>query len=208
MSQLKNDNELAELFLEVLVFVKLPACKIRDVYFTELLSSELRILFFHFLSYLKAPSPKTSQELYSKLDNLIQVAEILHHAGEVNKIDLLHMLKSLLLFKGRMLESKKLLQLADSPAKLKNEAVDQVISVPKQVIPKYAKLNPIKKDLLGIIKNKKEVLNLDLFALMPSLSKRSIKRHLSELIHSGYVSRKSQGKKVYYTAGDSHTTAN
>lgn len=208
MPQLNNDKILANLFLEVLVSVKLVAHKISDGYFVELLSGQLAELFSNFLECLKAPSKKTTEELSLKTDDLVQMLETLHHAGEISKLDFLQALKPTLSFKASVITFKDYLRQVDPLLKFKTETVDKFISVPKQAIPKVANLNPIKKDLLGIIKSKKEVLNLDLFALMPNLTKRSIKRHLSELIHGGYVSRKSFGKKVYYTTKDNHLIAN
>ncbi|MEX2053267.1 MAG: hypothetical protein WD898_03520 [Candidatus Paceibacterota bacterium] len=60
-------------------------------------------------------------------------------------------------------------------------------------------LSPVHMQIASFIRQSDRIRNLDVFKKFSTISKRTMKRKLSELIQAGSIKRTIEGKKVFYS---------
>lgn len=142
-----------------------------------------------FINFLKTESAKP-QEISFQLANIATTLSIFSHLKKISISDTLTIERDILIFK------KSLLSFELIPHRKKSIVINKAdyISAPRN----NSNINITQKRILGFIESGNEVLNIEIFNHFKDISKRTLKRHLSQLITGGYINRKSQGKKVYY----------
>ncbi len=162
-----------------------------DNFLVQTLNQQLQNFFDGFINYLQGKDGDRSKVLLFQVANLETTLSILFHLRKVDSLRYLEAEHKLLVFKKSFLESYAIAPSKNSP---------RVTSVEFFRPPRKgtALLNPTKKRILGFISETGETLNSDLFDYFKDISRRTLKRHLSDLIGTGYLHREAQGKKVYY----------
>lgn len=211
---LKTEKELMASFFKAVMRVSQISAKLNDDFLSCSIEEELNLVFTDFVYVINSPTVPGFMNLVQRTNGLLQSLGTLHHLNKVSTLDLLNGERELLILKKvlssvkslegfRVKTEKKIVKSAEAKfleraLAVQESPVDKSKVSPRAKLSQPAKMNPIKKQLLEYITSKREVLNLEIFDRMPNLTRRSIKRHLSELISGGYVHRQSEGKKVYY----------
>lgn len=193
----KTERKLVDSFSRVSSAVNLSVVRLGDDHLSSLILEEISLLLVDLIYYLKDTTQTRLGSLNLRANSLIRTMEILYHSNKIHELDYLTIETAILTFIKLILDHKRAHFITASSPKLKTKAVDNFTSR-FFLNTKGETLNPVKKELLEFITTRKEVLNIDIFNRMSNLTKRSVKRHLSELINNGYVYRQSQGKRVFY----------
>jgi predicted HTH transcriptional regulator len=69
---------------------------------------------------------------------------------------------------------------------------------PRKKLRPLPRLDQTHKEILGFVKTKERVQNLEVFNQFAHISRRTMKRKLSELIKANAIKRFTDGKKVFY----------
>ncbi len=118
------------------------------------------------------------QKLISQINDLSDFSEVARSEGFLDLVDFLSLKKSLLLL--------KLVVLSKLPPQSKETLENR--SEPKPFI-NPNKRGDIKDQILGFIKERKEVSSLEIFNAFRYLSRRSIKRYIESLLKDGAIKR-------------------
>jgi len=138
--------------------------------------------------------------LIYQIKNLINILLILK-TNNFDKVNTLLAYRNLLRFESSIYDFSKT-NFKDLELQKKNSKNGGELNVKKPVTQSpqnKIKLNDTKREILKHMERQgKSVLNKELFDKFSNISKRNIKRNMKELIDDDLVSRKAEGKKVYY----------
>ena len=125
-----------------------------------------------------------------ELANLQNILSILSYFKKISQLQFLTAERDSMLFRKLMSEYKESKRIEKVSA---SHSASAIISLQDA-----NQLNQLKKKIVNFIHREGETLNLDVFGQFNTVSRRTLKRHLSDLIGLGYIDREAQGKKVYY----------
>ena len=138
------------------------------------------------------------QALISQIKNLLNLLNILNYLNLTKPTtplllerDLLK-LQLLLLGYRRPVLSTGNIKVNGNPAAEENKNVKEV-NWP-------ANPNELHRQIAEFIKGKERVRNLEVFSRFEGITRRTLKKKLSELTNAGAIKRSAQGKKVFYSA--------
>ena len=130
------------------------------------------------------------QNIKNKIDNLVDLLEILEDSEKIKSATSLPAVKNLLFFKLFLLNSYS----SQKQSNLKEEA-DRAIKPLKN-----NNLNGLAKKIFEFIKTSEQPPdNKILFGSFSKASTRTIRRHIKDLISEGEIKRHQRGKTVTYT---------
>ena len=130
------------------------------------------------------------QNIKNKIDNLVDLLEILEDSEKIKSATSLPAVKNLLFFKLFLLNSYS----SQKQSNLKEEA-DRAIKPLKN-----NNLNGLAKKIFEFIKTSEQSPdNKVLFGSFSKTSTRTIRRHIKDLISGGEIKRHQRGKTVTYT---------
>lgn len=178
-------------FIELFSDLSLVILSSDDRFLIQTLNQQLRSFFGHFLNYLQTKDTNRSKDFMFQLANLETILSILFYLKKVDILGYLESERKLLTFKKSLLEFTVI-----TPGRNSTRVTPVELFRPPQKV--AVALNQTKKRILGFISDTGETLNSDIFDYFKDVSRRTLKRHLSDLIGTGYIHRESQGKKVYY----------
>lgn len=145
------------------------------------------------------------QLLISRIKNILNLLDILKHLGLAKPPTSLLLEKNLLLLKLSVLNAcrpiARPLTEAEKPIALK---------IRKTNLRRLPKLNPSKlgrthQEVLEFIKSKERTQNLEVFSRFSHIGRRTLKKKLSDLARANVIKRIPDGKKVFYTPGDTNS---
>ncbi len=144
------------------------------------------------------------QRVVTSIDGTLETIEDLVHLGLLKTSPLsLRTGKHLLLMKLNALsEMGKLREISRPVTQVKPvENRQEILENTKVVaVKKDSKLNPSKQKILDFIKSYPNTRTKDIIQEFSALSDRTVKRNLTELIHTGVIQKRVDNKAVYYYA--------
>jgi hypothetical protein len=179
------------------------ALKTSDDFFSELCGKQADKLLSAFIEFLKEEGTTNVAQLRHNLifqkEAILDILSVLKYLKLTDSVPPLLLEKNLLLLESAISDITK-----SSVIKVKKRSnVEAKVSKPKikiQTQVSTSKLTDFHNQILALIKSKDSIQNLEIFSQFPAISKRTLKRRLSELISSGAIVRQTQGKKVFYSA--------
>ena len=144
-------------------------------------------------------------QLTSQIKNILNLLDILKHLG------LAKLPTSLLLEKNLLLLKLSVLNACQQIARPLTETEKPIaLKIRKTNLRRLPKLDPPKlgrthQEVSEFIKGKERTQNLEVFNRFSHIGRRTLKRKLSELIKAGTIKRLTDGKKVFYTPGDTNS---
>lgn len=128
--------------------------------------------------------------LKNKIDNAVDLLEVLQDTGKIESATSLSVVKNLLFFKSSLLSS----YFSEKQIKPKKGVERTLKSNNSQ------DLNGLAKKIFEFIKTSEQPSdNKALFSSFSKTSTRTIRRHIKELVSSGEIKRHQKGKMVTYT---------
>lgn len=176
----------------------------------QLIREKLNELLHAYVFSQRAPSPSVAQ--YNALKDCVRaadsLADILRIASATlnqRATPLLESLRTLLEF--RLLLGDTILGCSDAldrerrkdPPRVDTPIPTRLSTSPKKVSAKDV-LTDTKKRILDFIRQRPEVRTKDLIEEFSSISGRTIKRNLKELVMSGELTKRAEHKAVFYSA--------
>jgi hypothetical protein len=130
--------------------------------------------------------------LISQIKSALKLLEILKHLGLAKLPTSLLLEKDLLLLELAVLNTSR-------PAAVSSGGTGKpVMPKPRKKLRPLPRLDQTHKEILGFVKTKERVQNLEVFNQFAHISRRTMKRKLSELIKANAIKRFTDGKKVFY----------
>lgn len=160
-----------------------------DDFLLETIDGNLKKLITGFISFYQNPQPAPSSGLIFRIENIVAAFLIFCHLKKIGMIEFLELEK-------KSLELK--LSLMSFKGKIGEERTVSKNSDPENSTKKLSTKNGVRGQILDFIEGRGEVVNLEVFNRFDYFSRRTIKRHLSDLINSGFILRQATGKKVIY----------
>ncbi len=198
---MSSQNGMVPIFASCSRLLSSVAQNLGDKFFFDLCEKESDKLLSEFIRFLKfsegdrADVAQCASTLILQIKNIINLLSIFNHLGITKPPTSLALERDLLRLWLSVLDS--------GGAGLINQRVPMRVGSKeiKKVKPRHKfVLSPKHKEILELIKNNEMVQNLEIFGKFADISKRTIKRKLSELIKSNNIKRKTDGKKVFYVA--------
>lgn len=184
-----NKKDLTSQFSQLFLTISSNTNTLRqDDFWSNNLSKKLAALIQAFLDFLEH-QPQAGKFLFLELNSLQDLFSMMVHLKIIQPLSFATIEKEVLVFKKYILGSQE-----SNPKK----SIVNIKEVSGSISYNRPVLNPLKKRILGFINKEGEILNLEVFGQFKEVSKRTLKRHLSDLINMGYIDRESQGKKVFY----------
>ena len=179
-------REFSKLFISISSIPLNP----EDNFLVLILHKQLAAVFQSFIKFLEEKDNFVSHGLELELNSLTTTLLIFFYFKKIPRLQFLKLKRDLLTLQRSLLNFK------ETPRKKEKSVISQTVTFNE---PKNQKgLNQFKKKILRFINNEGETLNSDVFNQFKDTSRRTLKRHLSELMSMGYIDRDSRGKKVYY----------
>lgn len=188
--------------------------RVNDNFFVEMSEKETDKLLSVFIKFLKLKSDEIAQheghvaqyclaELISQIKKILEVVALYRHLKLLDSPTSLLLERNLLLLEKYALESTPAVEVKkpareQAPAKQAKTAKKEIAPTGEPASP--TQLNGVHKQILDMIKGRDRVLNTDVFTHFPGISRRTLKRRLSEMIQTHSITRHSEGKRVYYSA--------
>lgn len=138
--------------------------------------------------------------LISQIKNILNLLEILKHLGLAKPPTSLLLERDLLLLELSVLEVCR-------PAETFPVKTEESAALEVKTSTKARKSNPrsllalgrLHKEILELIKSKERIQNLEIFSHFAHITRRTLKRKLSNLTKAGIIKRSAKAKKVFYT---------
>lgn len=160
-----------------------------DNFLLETTNDNSKKLIGDFISFYQRPQSTPLNKLIFRVENIVTTFLIFCHLKKIERTEFLELEKkslelklSLMSFKGKIIEDQT----------AKNELSSE------NNVKKLSTKNGVKEQILDFIGDRGEVVNMEVFNQFGNFSRRTIKRHLSDLINSGLILRQAAGKKVTY----------
>lgn len=208
---MSQDKDTTAIFAKCSRLLSGISLKIGDSFFSELFKKESDKLLAEFVTFLKiegeagiARSGKIAQyenrvaqycrqQLTFQIKNILNLLNILKYLNLTEPVSPLLLEKNLLLLELSVLNSS-----ADRSPELKVGGIIPETSKKQNKI--RSGLSETHDRILELIETGGKVQNSEIFGRLPEISKRTLKRKLSELIKSSAITRHTEGKKVFYMA--------
>jgi len=176
---------------------------VNDGFFVGLLdqaSERLLLRYVEFLKYGGASRKNNyvaqciaSKNLTFEIKNLLNLILILKHFGLADSVTPLLLERDLLLAESIILDRVEMFKIYKKP---EGVALKKV-RIESTVMP-VSNVSETHKEIKEFVVSRGQVRNTDVFAEFSGITKRTLKRKLSELIRAGVIKRLAQGKKVFY----------
>lgn len=197
-------REIVEIFGRCSRWLSKIALNAEDGFFSQLCVKESDKLLSEFIFFLKGEEnvrhvAQCCQPLISQIKNILNLLDILKHLGLAKPPT------SLLLERDLLLLELSVLDISQPMVWLPEEAKEPVIPKVKKTnlhpLPNPSpKLGKVHREILEFIKNKERAQNLEVFNQFAHISRRTLKKKLSELVGANVIKRIADGKKVFYAA--------
>lgn len=175
---------------------------------SNLIKEEMNSLLIDFVEYIFAnrkESPEyvaqCKQALIYRVKNLNNILSLVKNRVGDKKCQILFAWRDLLKFRLAIFNFKTTIRNVniwqEKKNNLRNNKKFNSKSVPNK---RKGTFGDTKKKIISILKNNSEpLINTELIKKLKPLSTRSIKRNLSGLVNAGLITRRREGKKVYYS---------
>ena len=171
------------------LFSSLKSVQTEDQFLLKTLDQQLQRLLKNFIYFNISSQDQQRQSILFQLANVSTTLSIFRQLDKITNLTYMKAERDILLFRRSLSKFKPLTK------KTTNVVIHQPLFKSRKITNSF---NPTKKKILGFINKDSDTLNSDVFSHFKDLSKRTLKRHLSDLIEMGYIQRESEGKKVYY----------
>lgn len=140
---------------------------------------------------------QSGKQLISQIKNIFNLLDILKHLG------LTKLPTSLLLERDLLLLELAILDICRPVARPSNKAEEPIVRKEMKTGPRPSpkptpKLNQAHREILEFIKSRERTQNLEVFGRFGHISRRTIKKKLSDLVKTNTIKRFAAGKKVFY----------
>ena len=187
----QRDLTLTDYFIKLLMSINSLAFNSKNTFLVNRTHNYLNYFLKYFISYTKDRTNINLLRLDSQVVSILDIFQIFFHGNNGVLVELLELERDVLVFRKLILSLKQV-----------NTKKEKIVTVNRRYDnsnkTKADSINPTKDKIVSFINKEGEALNLDVFSHFNDISKRTLKRHLSELISEGHIHRESQGKKVYY----------
>lgn len=160
-----------------------------DDFLLETTNDNSKKLIGDFISFYQRPQTTPLHKLIFRVENIVTTFLIFCHLKKIARTEFLEL-------------EKKSLELKLSLMSLKSKIIESQTAKndpdPEDDAKKLSTKNGVKEQILDFIGGRGEVVNIEVFNRFGHFSRRTIKRHLSDLINSGLILRRAAGKKVTY----------
>jgi hypothetical protein len=197
-------------FTQLIAFLSRIQIHIKDSFFAHRFLKKIEHLTAAYIDFKISGSGEghsvaqynASKDMKFSLDTLIDLVEYLNKLNLANTTSLLQAQKYLL--EANIELTRQIKELATALESIKETGTEKEIisapvkkSQPKEK-PKNFSLNESKSKILEFIKNNPDVRTKDIIKEFNSLSDRTVKRNLTELIKEGIISKRTENKAVFY----------
>jgi hypothetical protein len=176
--------------------------QVKDDFFSGLCEQEATQFLEQFVRFLKLNSRvgKTSSnivrrdhELYNQIQNIIRLLEIVKYLNLSEPITPLFLERELLKLKNSIIGFYVLTPDLNAKAEKPSRSV---------ISEELKKMGHLHQRIFDLVKSQGQIQNSEIFKTIPGLSRRTLKRKLSELVKLNVIRRVSEGKKVVYSISD------
>ena len=182
-------HSLINSFVKLCSLIYFSSFKINDNdhLLSQNITQQLVTINIDFLDFLDNLNVNSVSCLRGGLDNLVGVISIAKDLKKIKMESATWLERELLIFEKAVIDYYH-----------KNLVVDRISRKIIKGVKSSVTSGGTKEEIVDFISEKGRVLNWDLFDNFKQLNKRSIKRHLSQLIETGQILREVDGKSVYY----------
>ncbi|MBI2062799.1 MAG: hypothetical protein HYT61_00995 [Candidatus Yanofskybacteria bacterium] len=200
---MKSGDDLVKTFANCFRLLAKISMSIEDSFFGNLLQDCSQSLLTEYVKFLKAGNgahvAQYGSALIFQIGSITGILEIIKHLKLIDQITPLLLELELLELKLLLLNFRK----TTSSGGDVNTNNDLAANTKKKNIKKITKsleLSELHKQIADFIKSENRSQNLEIFSKFDFISRRTLKRKLSELVGAGAIKRIGLGKKVFYTA--------
>jgi len=200
---MKSRREMVEIFGRCSRELNKVALNAKDGFFSRLCAEKSDKLLSEFIFFLKEWGNKNTQHdtrvaqcglgLIFQIKSTLNLLEILKHLGLAKPPTSLLLEKNLLLLELSVFDT-----LQPEPV-LSGKAREPILPKPRKK-PRPGPLGQTHKVIAEFIKARGQVQNTEIFGQFGRISRRTLKRKLSDLIRANSIKRITNGKKVSYAA--------
>jgi len=182
-------HSLINSFVKLCSLIYFSSFKINDNdhLLSQNITQQLVTINIDFLDFLDNLNTNSVTCLRGGLGNLVGVISIAKDLKKIKMESATWLERELLIFEKAVIDYYH-----------KNLVVDRISRKIIKGVKSSVTSGGTKEEIVDFISEKGRVLNWDLFDNFKQLNKRSIKRHLSQLIETGQILREVDGKSVYY----------
>jgi len=171
------------------------ALKTGDKFFSKLYAKEADKLLSGFVGFLKTRGETQNipqcRTLIFQIQNTLNLLEVFKHLQITEPTTPLLLEKNLLLLKLAILDTCRTSPLPKAGGASVKKPKKKSNASPRA-------LSETHNQISDLIRSRDRIQNMEIFSQFPAISKRTLKRKLSELIKSGVITRRTEGKKVFY----------
>ncbi len=201
-------------FVNTLVLLSRQNNLIGDKFFSDKFGNKIYYFAESFVVWQKGNKANVAQykndleKVIRNLEELLEELESLNYLKFISISPLFFEVeKNLLNLKLNVIKSKAIEQnlvTENIPENLKELKKEAKISFKNPVTPQI-KLNQSQKKILEFIKSSPDIRTKDIISEFSVLSDRTVKRNLTDLLHSGFIKKRVDNKAVYYYSNDNKT---
>ena len=197
-----SENNLVKIFARCFRLLAQFNAGIKDTFFYELYEDETEKLLEGYVKFLETSgdggvtSVAQCEHLIFQIKRLIFLLDIIKYLGFSNAINPLLLEKNLLSLELLILDFKNQ-KIMDASSRKPAYPTLQKTKKEKTIIPVF---NKIRNEIASFISSREKVQNTEVFEQFSYITRRTLKRKLSELVNASSVKRLILGKKVFYTA--------
>jgi hypothetical protein len=205
---MKSGRGTVEIFGKCSRLLNKIVLNIKDGFFSQLCAKESDSLLSEFVFFLKGEGreyhvAQSGKQLTLRVQNILNLLDILEHLGLAKPSTSLLLEKNLLLLKLSVLNAcqpmAQLITETEKPVPLKIRKTN-LHPLPKLNQPKLdpPKLGQTHQEVSEFIKSKERTQNLEVFSRFSHIGRRTLKKKLSDLARANIIKRIADGKKVFY----------
>ncbi len=169
----------------------------KDVFFAGMIAKENERFLSEYFGFLKAENRAVTicGHLILKIKNFNKLGEILRHLELIETIEYFNLKKELLSLELGLVNFMIANRKEQKTSKEKNAVTIKEVSSEKI----NNLIGDTHKEIIDFINGKEKVQNLEIFDKFSFVTRRTLKRKLSELVSSRILNRIPLGKKVFYS---------
>ncbi len=202
---MNHKKEIVATFAKCFRLIAKLNVTIDDDFFVGLLNVESEKLLNQYVNFLKCegsvvPARYVAQygcDLILQIKNILSFLNILKHLKFAEPIPCLLLERNLLYLESSILDFKKRPITAAPKVVAGKQFSHKTVN---KIIPK--KLGAIHNEIASFLGGRGRVQNTEVFIKFAYITRRTLKRKLSELIDAGTIKRLTLGKKVFYQGVD------
>jgi len=161
----------------------------RDAFIVRKIYLQLSALMESFIRFSQLPSDDGKLRLQKSIEHLADLIEYVGHFQKLNPLAILQAQRALLLFRMSIIHASSDVTPSRQPAAGRKKQASSPLS-------------DSKKKILTFIKQSEQTRAKDIVDEFATLSSRTIRRNLRDLMHSGFIRKKMKDRAVFYTAGE------